>query len=336
MPRNKLFPTTSIAGWRVLVQWGFLLWCLFLGVQFWLFVDHYQSGASGPGYVRPPGVEGFLPIGALISFKAWLLSGETDPVHPAALVVFVSILLMSLLAKKSFCSWLCPVGTLSEALWKAGMRLFGRSFRPWLWLDLVLRSLKYLLLLFFVKIIWIDMPLPAIQAFLRSPYWAVSDIRMLHFFSELSLLAIIILAGLVVLSLLVQNPWCRYLCPYGALLGLLSMLSPLKIKRNPSICTNCKNCQRHCPARLPVAEKPVIRSAECNGCQTCVDHCPEAGALSMALLQRVPLSRPTFALIALALFACGIGFGMFSGHWQTLLSDADFQRLIPLAGQFSH
>lgn len=336
MPRNKLFSTTSIASWRILIQWGFLLWCLYLGIQFRLFVDHYASGATGPGYLRPPGVEGFLPIGAMMSIKAWLLSGTIDPVHPAALIIFVSILLMSLLAKKSFCSWLCPVGTLSEALWKAGKKLFGRTFHPWRWLDLVLRSLKYLLLLFFVKLIWIEMPLPAIQAFLRSPYWAVSDIRMLHFFTGLSLLAMVILAGLVVLSLLIQNAWCRYLCPYGALLGLLSMVSPLKISRNPVTCTSCGSCQRHCPAHLPVAEKNQIRSAECTGCLTCVDHCPETGTLGMALLRRATVSRQTFAVIALALFACGIGFGMLSGHWQTILNDADFQRLVPLAEQIGH
>jgi polyferredoxin len=328
--------TVRIGGWRLLVQWGFLAWCLFLGVQFSRFVDYYQSAAAGPGYLRPPGVEGFLPIGALMSAKAWLLGGELDPVHPAALVIFASILLMSLLAKKSFCSWLCPVGTLSELLWKAGRKLVGRTFRPWRWLDLALRSLKYLLLLFFVKLIWIDMPLAAIQSFLRSPYWAVSDIRMLQFFTGMSLPALAILGGLILSSLLVQNAWCRYLCPYGALLGLLSILSPLKINRVLTACSGCGNCSRHCPARLPVAEKTMIRSAECTACLTCVDHCPEPGALRMALFRRVRVPRPIFALLALALFACGIGFGMLGGHWQTVLTDADFHRLVPLAAQFGH
>jgi polyferredoxin len=336
MSQNKTALSARIAGWRMLVQWSFLAWCLFLGVQFSLFVGHYQTGAAGPGYLRPPGVEGFLPIGALMSCKAWLLSGEVDPVHPAALVIFASILLMSLLAKKSFCSWLCPVGTLSELLWKTGRKLFGRTFRPWRRLDLALRGLKYLLLLLFVKLIWIDMPLSAIQGFFRSPYWAVSDIRMLQFFTGLSLLAFAILAGLILLSLLVQNAWCRYLCPYGALLGLLSIFSPLKINRNQTVCSGCGNCSRHCPAQLPVAEKTIIRSAECTACLTCVDSCPEPGALQMALFMRVRIPRPVFALLALALFACGIGFGMLEGHWHTNLADADFQHLVPLAAKIGH
>jgi len=48
-------------------------------------------------------------------------------IHPAAMYLFLGFLLMSILLKKAFCSWLCPVGTLSENLWKLGRRLFGSS-----------------------------------------------------------------------------------------------------------------------------------------------------------------------------------------------------------------
>jgi len=326
-----------ITPWRLLVQWGFLAWCLFLGVQFALFVRHYTSGGATPAYLRPPGVEGFLPIGAMVSLKHWLLTGTFDATHPAALVIFLAILAMSLLAKKSFCAWLCPVGTLSEALWRLGRRLTGRSFRLWPVPDLLLRGLKYLLLLFFVKLIWVDMPLPALRGFLASPYWAVSDVRMLHFFTGLSTTVAVVLALLVLLSLFVPNAWCRYLCPYGALLGVLSWLSPLKIGRDRQLCTACGACAGACPAGLPVDRRIRVRSAECTGCLSCSDACPAPGALAMRLAWwRRPLPKGTFALAALTLFAAGIAAGMLSGHWQTGLSDLQLQQLIPLAERFGH
>ena len=241
--------------WRVLGQWIFLAWILFIGARFGLFVYHFTTGGTAPFYSRPPGVEGFLPIGALVSLKYWLTSGVIHPVHPAALILFLTFLAMSLLARKSFCSWFCPVGTLSEAAWKIGQRWFGRNFRIWHWLDFLLRSSKYLLLLFFVKLVLFDMPTRSLAGFLGSPYWAASDIKMLHFFTDMSLKTLAVLLALFALSLPYKNFWCRYLCPYGALLGLLGSLSPFKIRRCEGLCTGCGTCSRTCPSLLPVARK---------------------------------------------------------------------------------
>ncbi|NTW99626.1 MAG: 4Fe-4S binding protein, partial [Geobacteraceae bacterium] len=171
---------------RIAIQWGFLLWVAGIGIRFGIFVNSAESGAAAPLVSRPPGVEGFLPIGALTSLKYWLVSGTIHPVHPAALVIFLTILLMSLLAKKSFCSWLCPVGTLSEMVYKLGRQVCGWNFTIWLWPDLLLRGIKYLLLLLFVTAILLRMSAESLVKFLDAPYWAVSDVKMLHFFTQMS------------------------------------------------------------------------------------------------------------------------------------------------------
>ncbi len=322
--------------WRLLVQWLFFAWILFIGLRFGLFVRHFETAGAAPLVSRPPGVEGFLPIGALASLKYWLATGTFNAWHPAALVLLLTFLAMSLLAKKSFCSWLCPVGTLSEAAWKWGRRLFGRNVSIPRWLDLPLRSLKYLLLAFFVKIILIDMPTEGIRAFLATPYWAISDVKMLHFFTRPSATALTVVGVLTLLSLPVRNFWCRYLCPYGALLGLVSCLSPFTIRRNAGACTRCGACSRACPAQLPVDRKAAVRSAECTGCLTCSDTCPER-ALAMTLpFPRRPLPAWVFPVTVVALFAVGVGTGMATGHWQTSLTHDDYRQLIPLAEQFSH
>jgi len=334
---SKPLARETIPIWRQMIQWGFLFWCVFLGVQFGLFVRYYESGGQAAFYARPPGVEAFLPIGALMSFKAWVLAGHFDHIHPAALVLFVTFLVMALLSKKSFCSWVCPVGALEEGLWKAGKKIFGRNFRIWFWLDFSLRFFKYFLLLLFIKFILIDMPIQGIAGFMSAPYWAVADVKMLHFFTGMSVLSLVIVSSLAILSVFYKNFWCRYLCPYGALLGLISFFSPLKVRRNKDTCIDCGNCSRACPALIDVQHKKSVCSVECTACLTCVGSCPKDGALSIGLpFWQKSLPSWSFGLIVLLLFTAGVATGMVTGHWETSLTDADYQRLIPMSKQFIH
>lgn len=322
---------------RTLIQWGFFICVALIGLRFGLFVSHFESGGTAPLVARPAGVDGFLPIGALVSLKQWVLTGSINSVHPAALVIFLSVLLMSLVAKKSFCSWLCPVGTVSEAAAKAGQRLFGRNFRVWRPLDVMLRGIKYLLLFFFVKVILIDMPLQAVEAFLDTPYWAVSDVKMLHLFTRMSVTTMAVLSVLALLSLLYRDFWCRYLCPYGALLGLASLLSPFKIRRDAAGCTGCEGCSRACPASLPIHQLKVVRSPECSGCLNCTAACPQKAVLGMAPpLVKQMLPAWVFPSLALLLFAAGIGLGMATGNWQTTLDSAAYSQLIPMVPYLEH
>jgi ferredoxin len=327
----------SVSSIRTVVQWCFLFWLIGIGIRFGMFINSVESGAAAPIVSRPPGVEGFLPIGALTGLKYWLVSGNIHPVHPAALVIFLAILLMSLLAKKSFCSWLCPVGTLSEGIHKLGRLLIGRNFSAWRWLDVVLRGIKYLLLLLFVKLILLDMPAEALGGFLDAPYWAVSDVKMFHFFTRMSVTTMVVLASLTFLSLLFKNFWCRYLCPYGALLGLASFVSPFKVRRDATGCTGCQLCSAVCPSALAVHSCKAVSSPECTGCLTCVAHCPEQNVLAMQpVFWRRPLPVWVFPTVVVLIFMAGIAAGMASGHWNSSLSYADYQRLITLVPYLSH
>lgn len=334
---NRLMAPESGVRLRQVVQWTFFFWIIFSGVQFGLFVRHYAAGAAVPVVSRPAGIEGFLPIGALVSFKHWLVNGVFDQHHPAALVLFLTFIGLALLTKNSFCGWICPVGALHDPLSAIGRRLFGRNFRIWRSLDVVLRGLKYLLLLFFLNTILIGMPASALQSFLASPYWAVADVKMLHFFIRPSTISVTVIAILALLALGLRNFWCRYLCPYGALLGLLSLLSPIKVRRDAAGCTGCQACSRQCPQQIAVHRCVTVRSQECTACLTCISGCPEPGVLSLrTVFWRRPLPTWVFALCVLGLFAIGVSSGMLSGHWQTVLTDANYRQLIPLAEQLGH
>lgn len=332
---------------RRIVQWTFIALNLWIGAQFLVWVRWFERGGQGWLVSRPAGVEGWLPIAGLMNLKYLLLTGQFPAVHPAAMFLLVAFLLMSAVMKKAFCGWLCPVGTASETLWKLGRRVFGRNFRLPQWLDQQLRGLKYLLLGFFVFVIaW--MPVEALRDFMAGPYGTIADVKMLNFFRGIGIVGMAVLGGLVVLSVLIQNFWCRYLCPYGALMGLVSLLSPVRIRRDAEACIDCGKCAKACPASLKVDQLVQIRSVECTACLACVASCPVENALQMALPPRKSASASaarwrnrivTPRAMAAALVVIFLGLVLFARithHWQTDVPRDIYMQLVPHADEVSH
>lgn len=331
---------------RRLVQWSFVALNGWIGLQFFLWVRWYERGGRGLEVPRPAGVEGWLPIAGLMNLKYLVVTGSIPAIHAAAMFLLIAFLLISVLLKKAFCSWLCPVGTLSESLWKAGRRIFGRNVRLPRWLDATLRGLKYVLLGFFVFVIG-AMSAEGLADFMTTPYGLVADVKMLNFFRTIGETGIVVLAVLVAGSVVIQNFWCRYLCPYGALMGLASLLSPVKIRRDSEACIDCGKCAKACPAGLPVDRLVQIRSVECTACMACVSACPVEHGLQFSLPPRRNAQRlerwagrivkPGVAAAILA----GIFFGMVffaraTGHWQTNVPRAIYMNLIPHANEVTH
>ena len=125
-------------------QLAFLALNIRIGVEFYLFVRYYETGGLSTWAARPPGVEGWLPIASLMNLKVLLMSGGVPALHPAGMFLLMAFLAASWIFPKSFCGWLCPVGTVSESLWRLGRRTFGRNFRLPRPADFALRSLKYI------------------------------------------------------------------------------------------------------------------------------------------------------------------------------------------------
>ena len=120
---------------RRAVQFAFLLLNAVIGVQFVLWVRYFESGGTTHYFERPAGVDGWLPIAGLMNLRYFLAVGQIPPIHPSAMVLLCVFLLASVLVKKAFCSWLCPVGTVSEYLWKLGRKVFKRNLVVPKWLD---------------------------------------------------------------------------------------------------------------------------------------------------------------------------------------------------------
>jgi polyferredoxin len=320
---------------RPAFQTAFLLLNVWLGIEFYLFVRQFETPGATYTIARPPGVEGWLPIAGLMNLKSFLLTHTLPELHPATMFLLVAFLSMSLLLRKAFCSWICPVGTLEEWLWKAGRSTFRRNWRLPRAIDLPLRSLKYILLALFAYVV-VTMSPAAIHAFLYSPYGVIADVKMLNFFRYLGMTGAVVLGVIAFASVFVQNFWCRYLCPYGALMGLAALLSPLRIRRNAAVCIDCAKCAKACPSSLPVDSLVQIRSAECLGCMECVNVCPAEGALDMVALRRRPVQSWIIAVAVAAIFFSLVGYAKWSGHWRSDVPNSVYERLIPNAAEYDH
>jgi polyferredoxin len=347
---------------RHTVQIAFLALNAWLGLEFMLWVRYYETNGLSRYVSRPAGVEGWLPIAGLMNLKYFAVTHHISAIHPAAMFLLVIFLLSSLLLKKAFCAWLCPVGTVSEALWNLGERLFHRNLTLPRWLDIPLRGLKYLLLAFFVYVV-ATMSAEGLQQFLLAPFGIIADVKMLNFFRHMGVIGVAVVTTLVLLSVMIKNVWCRFLCPYGALMGLVSTLSPVKIRRDAAACIDCNKCSHACPSHLPVAQLLQVRSAECTGCLSCIAACPAENALNFALpprqtpnlqlaadippaVQSLAIStirwhhrilQPRTVVIVLAILFFGlIGLARATHHWQTNLPNSVYQQLVPHADDYNH
>lgn len=320
---------------RRFVQFGFLLILLFIGIRFSLFVQQLEAGAETV-VSRPPSVDGFLPISSLMALKYWVLSGDFPMMHPSGLLILLFILLTAVLLKRGFCSWVCPVGLLNEGLTKIHALVFEKPRQVRKWIDYPLRGIKYLILLFFAWTI-LGMDTPTLQAFLNSPFNKTADIKMLYFFTEATPLTIQVLIGLLVLSLLLRNFWCRYLCPYGALLGATSWFSVFKIRRNAETCTDCKKCSRVCPVNIKVHKAGTVMSDECHACLQCTMVCPVKDTLQLSAPKRKgPMKPLAYAGIIVGLFLFGSLAARLGGIWQNDIPMEEYRHLIRFVHPYDH
>ncbi|MGB2626471.1 MAG: 4Fe-4S binding protein [Candidatus Acidiferrum sp.] len=326
--------------YRKAFQFSFLALNLWLGARFFFWVRQFELNRVSEGLQRPAGVEGWLPIAGLMNLKYWIRSGHIPEVHPAALFLLITFLAMSFLLRKAFCSWLCPVGTVSEYLWRLGKYLFGRNYLLPRWIDLPLRSLKYVLLAFFIWAVS-TMSADGLRDFMRSPYGLIADVKMLNFFRHISQTGLIVLVIFVVASLIVKNFWCRFLCPYGALLGLVSFFSPTRIRRDANTCIECARCARACPSSLSVDKLVSIKSVECTGCLECVAVCPSRSALQLGVPvagmgKSVGIPSWAMATAIAVLFFGVVGFVKATGHWNSKIPKETYEILVPNADRAAH
>ncbi|RMF82369.1 MAG: 4Fe-4S binding protein, partial [Nitrospirae bacterium] len=195
-----------------------------------------------------------------------------------------------LLGGRTFCAWVCPLGTvldLAEPLNRRLRRWFRIRTRE------IDPGLKYRLLLLSLVV----SALTGLTCFeLISPIFALSRAIAFGAASGLAIVALVVAFELFV----ARRGWCESLCPVGAFYGLLGRVSPVRIEIDHAVCDECKVCARHCvtPRILdpPIdRETTAVVSGDCTLCGACIDDCP-TGALTVRLALRGRSTRPTVPL----------------------------------------
>lgn len=314
---------------------------ILVGVQ---YVVYYALLANGTiiGLTRPDVVDAFLPIAGGLQIKAIITLGLWDQNHPAAAVMLFTVLLSGVLVKRAFCGWLCPLGLGGTYLYKWRKRLIGGDAIPPYWLDWPLRMMKYLLLAGLLYIVVLSMPPNALPYYLNGYYQKVADLKMGLFFVTPSLIEGLLIGLVLALAMWQDRAFCRYLCPYGALLGLLSFFSPLKVRRDTAHCLNnskgmnCDKCTRACPARIKVHTVETVRTDECQACMRCVNACPKKEALAVTLPTGMVLSaRGVLIILLLLMFGIPL-FAYVGGYWHSQVTDEMRMQLMKYIHQLSY
>ena len=313
---------------------------LLVAVQYTINTILLKQGIT-PWLMRPDVVDAFLPIAGGIELKAIVSLNLWDQTHPAAAVMLAAVLLTGLLCKRAFCGWACPLGLAGEYLYAFRKRFIKSELTPPAWLDWPLRMLKYLLLLGLCYIV-IGMPAQSIPNYLEGNYHKIADLKMALFFLTPSLITLLVFALILALAAWRRQGFCRYLCPYGAMLGILSFASPLKIRRDSQHCLieakgmKCDKCTRACPANIIVHTKTTVRSDECQACMRCVAACPKSAALGLGLKSGHRLGhKGLLALVLIALFILPLG-AYLAGFWHSQTPDNIRMELIQVIDRVGH
>ncbi|MCL6571493.1 MAG: 4Fe-4S binding protein [Bacillus sp. (in: Bacteria)] len=314
---------------RYVVQALFLLFSLYIGLRFYQFYMHFDTLGEMPFVERPAAVEGFLPLSGLVALKIWLTSGDFDLIHPAGLVLLAIFVGTGFILRKSFCSWICPVGTGNEMISWLGRKIFKRNFEVPQWLAWVLTTIKYVLLIIFLFMV-LQMDIFTAKNFLNEPYNKISDVKMLLLFTNLGGITLKVIIIVFILTLFYRNFWCRFLCPYGALIGLGSIFRITRIQRNEETCTNCEMCTKVCPQRVKVHKLEAVNTPNCTACMSCVEACPVKDTLSMTVANR-GVSKWFVPVAFFVLFFVLIGIAKITGHWETIISYEEWKQLLPQA-----
>ncbi|MCQ2535699.1 MAG: 4Fe-4S binding protein [Lachnospiraceae bacterium] len=223
-----------------------------------------------------PGAVGACPIGSLQN----TLSGLKFkfPYYVLGLLIFFGTVLGRIV-----CGFLCPFGLVQDLLYKIP---FYKKIKEWKG-DRILRYLKYVILVvcvialpilykltpFFCKYIC---PSGTIAGILLS----LADHSLFQVFGKIFTWKLSVLVLIVICSILIYRPFCKYLCPLGAFYGLFNKVSVISMKLDKDKCINCKVCYNACDMCVDPSEK--TNSAECIRCGKCINACPKQ-ALSMGV-----------------------------------------------------
>jgi polyferredoxin len=248
---------------RTLFQVGFVVGMIVVGLR-WKYGGQALT------------CETYCPFGGLETAYSLLTQKRfTCATSEASFIFFLGMMGLVLLAKKSFCSWICPLGSILEWIGRLGHRI-GWVWEPSVRIDRALRYLRYVVL---VVILYFTYTIGDLIFRTYDPYY------IFYSFGNEAVLwwSWILLAMVLVSALYIRMAWCRYLCPLGAVYDLFSRIGFVKPVVDSKTCTSCGLCEKACPQAIPIVGKTKIRDRDCTNCLECLAVCPKKGAMGIGI-----------------------------------------------------
>jgi ferredoxin len=288
-----------------LVRWGVLS-----GVLLLVTVLGYLHQRMGVG--RPVGVDALCPFGGLETLASLVADGTLiRRVALSSVVLLGASVLTAVVFGRIFCGRICPLGFLQEVFGAVGRRLSGTKRALPAWLDRPARWLKYAVLAVVIAATWRTGTL-VVRPY--DPWVAYQHLTSSELLAEFGV-------GLVVLgvalggSLVYERFFCRYACPMGAFLSLISRFSLFEVRRATETCIDCGACDRACPTGVSVSSVETVTSPECIACGECVTACPVANTLTVEAGAHRRLGPLGWGAYSLGVFALLVGAATLTGSF---------------------
>ena len=275
MPRKK-----SKSYWlRTLVQLFFLFLIILISY------NHYRvEQGLATILISSPSLHAICPFGGVVTTYTYFTQGIfVKKIHQSSFTLMWLVLLLTIFLGPVLCGWVCPLGTVQELIGKSGRKLFPKIYNHIIpsRINNWLRYIRYIVLFLVVVFTARERTLVFLD---YDPYFA-----LFNFWSdEVTASALTILILVLIFSLFMERPWCKYLCPLGALLGIFNLFRLIPLKRNTDTCIKCKKCDLVCPMNIKISDKTIIRNHQCISCLLCTDEvtCPVKDTLNFSFLRK--------------------------------------------------
>jgi polyferredoxin len=265
----------KVNSWRLAIQLIFFSIIASVALGQWL-----ESQGMAVSWLSTACLHAICPFGGVVSIYQLVTAGTiVQKVDQSAFILMYVAFALAIVAGPAFCGWICPFGSFQEWLGSLGRKIFRKRFNNFIppRVDHYLRYFRYAVL---ALVIYGTAASASLVFSHYDPYEALFK----FWGGETTLSAFIVLGAVIALALFIERPFCKYACPYGALLGLFNLFRIFQLRRSEANCIDCKSCDRVCPMNITVSEGKLIRDHQCISCLKCTSEfsCPVAGTVALS------------------------------------------------------